>query len=394
MADREVNLSKEAGKTPRENFGDTSKMNGDQSKEHGRELGRDAHKPAIAGVGDISIKPVLAGSQKKDLDSLIKAREECAERVWKFSFLLWRIASSQILSHHLVILDRSSLLQMPSQAARAPRAEALGLFTGLSSRRHEDGAFPRRQDWDVDEGTGRVRYDNDEDEDGNTSEEDEGFDEEYCCIWEAFIGHKDFAIAFQSWIRLQTKDWTALQTISSWSLSPTNPYQGVKIHLLAMKETRHTKYEMEGWENTLRNLAAEPPQLSKGLPVQSSFDAQSAINLLKQKIDEYASDPRRDNILKAFTPRSATPDQYNPVICSIHHFGELLVTLAAGPKMMNINSIELRTLIEVLSLLSDMFINLMCFTGFQFEYSCSVEALLSDLPGALAHLWSADQVHQ
>lgn len=335
MADREVNLSKEAGKTMRENFGHTS---GDQSKKHNRELERSVNKFVVADVGDIGIKSALAGSLKEDLDSLIKAREECAEWVWKFSFLLWRIASSQILSHHLVILDRSSLLQMPSQAGRAPRAETLGLFTGLSSRRHENGTVPHHQGWVADEDNGRVRY---EDEDGDTSEEDEGFDEEYCHIWEAFVGDKDFAIAFQSWICLQINDWTALQTISSWSLSVAKPYQGVKIHLLAMKEAGHARYEMEGWETILRNLAAEPPQLSNGLPVQSSFDAQSAINLLKQKIDKYASDPRRDSILKAFTPKSKTADQYNPVIYSIHHFGELLALLMASLKIATINSIEL-----------------------------------------------------
>lgn len=87
-----------------------------------------------------------------------------------------------MLPHHLMILGRSSSLQMPSQAARAPRAEMFGLSTGLNSRRHEDGAVSRHQDWDADEDNGRVMY---EDKDGDMNEGNGGFDEEYYRIWEA-----------------------------------------------------------------------------------------------------------------------------------------------------------------------------------------------------------------
>lgn len=341
MVEREVNLGKEAGKTMGETCGDKSKINGDRSKEEGM------HKPATASVRDRHINPMLVVSQSKDLDGLIKTREECAERVWKFSFLLWRIASSQILYHHLVVLERSSWLQMPSIAERELRAEELGLFTGLSSGRHEDGAVPY-QDWDVDADSARAKHDEEEDEDG---QEDEGFEEEYGRIWNTFIRDEDFAIAFQSWIRLQINDWTALQTISSWGQSAANPSQGVKIHLLAMKEAGPARCKMEGWETALRNLATELPQLPNGLPALSSFSAQSAIDLLKRKIDEHASDPRKDShgILKAFTPEPETPDQYNPTFYSTHHFGAVLASLAAGPEMVTINSAELQALIEVQS---------------------------------------------
>jgi hypothetical protein len=106
---------------------------------------------------------------------------------------------------------------------------------------------------------------------------------------------------------------------------------------------------MEEWETTIRNLAAESPQSSKGLPASSSFDAQSAIDLLKRKVNEYASDPERDSILKAFTPKPETPDQYNPVFYGTVHFQAILASLVTSPERMAINPIELQALMEVLS---------------------------------------------
>lgn len=393
IAEREVNLCKEAGETMPKNCGDKSEMNGDRSKEHGRELGKDAYKSTIANAGDVGIKPVLASSQEKDLADLIKARDECTERVWKFSLLLWRIASSQILSHHLLVLAKSSWLQMPGTVEKSLRPEHLGLVSGLTSRRHKDGAIPRHQDGDVDEDSARVKYDSDEGGDGDAGEEDEGFDEEFCRILEAFVRDKDMVIVFQSWMRLQIKYWTDLETISLWSRSTANPCQGVKIHLLSMDRAGQASCEMEEWETTLRNLATESPQLSKGLPASSSFDAQSAIDLLKWKVNEYASDPERDNILKAFTPKPETPDQYNPVFYGTVHFQAILASFVTSPERVAINPIELQALMEVLPQFGDnVFINLMHSTEFEFKYGCIVEALLYGLPGAPEHLRGADQV--
>jgi len=128
----------------------------------------------------------------------MKAREECAEQLWKCGYVLWRIADSQILSDHLTVFGML-WFRMPPKHSKAFYVNQLEFSAGLT------GA------WNKDRGDG---------EDGEVQDKDTDM---------GGRGHGQ---------RVQVSHWMALDVLSSFSQGTAA--QNVKIHLLSAKHLRHT----------------------------------------------------------------------------------------------------------------------------------------------------------
>jgi hypothetical protein len=104
---------------------------------------------------------------------------------------------------------------------------------------------------------------------------------------------------FTKWYSEQVSYLSTLDVISSKNhYDDLEEGHGIVFKFISAKYFNH---KMDKWETILRNFAQSP------LAPLSSFDTQSIINLLKQKFDEYMSNPKRDSILKVFTPKPDTP---------------------------------------------------------------------------------------
>lgn len=289
-----------------------AKGKGEGSSEKGRsdDRGRD-----MGTHDEVGTKPSLPDISTEHLDQLKTKRKDCAISLWKCAYLLWRIANSQILYHHLAVLARGSWLYiptadgMPTKGREPPGAQRLW-SAGL--RYHMDG----------DEGGLKS-------EDEVIVEDNEDVEEEFHHLRDIFIQQGDLRLVFQTWISLLVSDWVDLQTVTS----AISTLRDTKTSLLAPKQAKakHANNEMEQWETTIRALAVQASQAPTG-PPNTSFDAQAVIDFLKQKITEYAEDSQRDDIFRAFAPKKETPDIYDPEFYGDLH-GEAV--LASAPKSMD-----------------------------------------------------------
>lgn len=249
----------------------------DALQKSGKGKGRDRNEK-MYGKGEEHVRNPSppAGSQvsSQDLEDLMDKRVACAERVWKCWFLLWRIVSSGILSCHLEFLSMASWLPFPL----AP----IGSESCINIDYTEEN-------------------------------------ETHAKSTDMYLKDRDELLMFTKWYSEQVSYLSALDAISSKEY-----YDGLeKDHGIVFKfiAAKSCNCKMDKWEDTLRSLAKSPP------PTLSSFSAQAVINLLKQKIDEYTSDPKRDNILKAFTPKQNTPTLYDPIFYGTLHCETILISL-------------------------------------------------------------------
>jgi hypothetical protein len=155
-----------------------------------------------------------------------------------------------------------------------------------------------------------------------------------------YLQERNELAMFTKWFSEQVSYLSALNVISSKDhYDGLEEGSGMVFKFIAAKSCNR---EMDDWETILRNLAPSPPA-----PL-SPFDAQSAINLLKQKIDASASNPKRDSILKAFTPKPDTPTLYDPVFYGSLHCETIPVSLTKCADTILAGQINQHVLIKVL----------------------------------------------
>lgn len=273
-----------------------------------------------AEMGDKGRKSGNRGrTSESKLEDLMAVRTKCAEKAWKCWYLFGCIASSGIFSCHLTLLHRSSWLPFPLlyHTPVTPQSSQLTSDTGAET-----------------------------DSEPTSTEENE----EYRGQLEAYVHELNTRVAFKAWLDLQLAFLSALRIITT-----KDHYTDFdKDHPIVFKliAAQTSNYEMDDWETTLRNLAESPPQLPNG--TRASFDAQSIIDLLKRKIKYFESDTERNSVMKAFTPKPDTPDQYNPVFYGKLHSETILISLTKCQEKAIADAINSQVLIEVFFQLRDL----------------------------------------
>lgn len=282
-------------------------------KESLQALRKADHAVGICKAAEMSDKGRKSGKKRQasesKLEGLVAVRVECAEQAWKCWYLLWCIASSGIFSCHLTLLHRSSWLPFPLEYHTPVTAHSGQLTSKTDS------------------------------ESASTEENDE-----YRGQLEAYVKELNTRVAFEGWLALQLAPLSALRIITTKDYYTDFDEDHPIVFKLIAAQTAN--YEADDWETTLRNLAESPPQLANGTRA-SSFQAQSIIDLLKQKIKDFASDHTRNSIMKVFTPNSETPDQYNPVFYGKLHSETLLISLTKCKESAIANAINSQVLIKV-----------------------------------------------
>ena len=181
-----------------------------------------------------------------DKATTAESRERYAQLVVQFGHILWRMAYSQMLAHHLELLEEGDFLRTTHKD------------------RHERNSAPSGDE------------DNDEDNDNEVAEE----------LQQA---ERDKAVTFRRWIQLLVSYWAAIETLAKFSASQVT--NGVNISLIHVRSKDHRK--MARWDDTIRRLAALPAAADSKDP----FDAEAAIALFIERI----GDPRLDaKSVKAF----------------------------------------------------------------------------------------------
>jgi hypothetical protein len=240
--------------------------------------------------------------EHRDMETM-KTREDCTEKVWQCTYLLWRIACSHIFRQHLVLLRRGLWLHRPIDSQRELSAGELGLFTGLGDAAGKDG-----------------------DEDAHPI-----VDEELQCIRQIYGRGQHSLSMFASWIHLQVDHWVALEVISSFSCKTC---AAVKIRIL-VAELRGDSMEMDHWETTVRKLASPPRDPFTGQlgssnipmsPADVAFNPEVAIDILKQQINKYSTVKSSNIIFHAFTPKGENPNQSMPEFYGDAHCGAVLAS--------------------------------------------------------------------
>ena len=173
-----------------------------------------------------------------------KGRENHAQQVLQFGRMLWQIAYSQMLAHHLQLLEAADFLHTPVDANMRYIKDDTSLATSHST----DG-------------------DEVDDEVDDTAEDVECGGADHAMPGAA---HK-----FRRWIRLLVSHWAALDI-----LLKSKGMEGAEITLVHVRSIRD-RGEMVPWDSTIRRLAS----LSTAAKPTDSFDAQNAIDSFTRNIE-------------------------------------------------------------------------------------------------------------
>lgn len=182
-----------------------------------------------------------------------KTKVNAFVEVWNMSHLLWRIAYSRTLRHHLMVLHRSGLISVPVESGRNTY-EGFFNFTGLTS--------PETQSPSSDENP----------EENSLSGDEPDVDDMNNLNMGTQIG--EVVTVYLRWIRLQVTHFVALQIISSFfqkhpkSGRPHKKY--VDISLLAVRPPSHI---VNTWETLIKDLST------------NKFDAEGVITHIKNEAD-------------------------------------------------------------------------------------------------------------
>jgi len=197
------------------------------------------------------------------------------QQVWICSCLLWRIAFSKMLRHHLAILSKGDWLRLPiNNQDMLTRCQ---LYTGFA-RQGGNGVVLQEENDDI-------------------GGEDDVVDQYECMSWYHVNGAK-LARVLLEWIRLQVSHWAALDFISATACSPTVP-EGLKISLLAVEYPQLThELEMEPWKTTVHNLFARLPVGSSSFNL--NLNAEAVIETIAKHINEQEMPPSGNTIFRAF----------------------------------------------------------------------------------------------
>jgi hypothetical protein len=186
----------------------------------------------------------LQGLRDSKVNKDPKDRENHAHQVLQFGRLLWRIAYSQMLTHHLQLLEAGNFLHTPVHASM----RYIGDDTSLAPSHSTDG-------------------DEIDDEIDDTAEDVEHGGPDHAMPGAAY--------KFRRWIRLLVSHWAALDI-----LLQSKGMKGTDITLVHVRSIRD-RGEMVPWDSTIHRLAS----LSTAAEPTDSFDAQRAIDSFTRNIE-------------------------------------------------------------------------------------------------------------
>jgi hypothetical protein len=194
-------------------------------------------------------------------DSKVKEeRAKYALQVLQFGRLLWRIAYSQMLIHHLQLLEAAHFLHTPVD----DNMRYIGDDTSLATSHSTDG-------------------DEVDDEVDDTAEDVERGGP----VQETHSA----AYKFRRWIQLLVSHWAALDI-----LTKSKGMEGADITLIHVRSMLH-RTTMAPWDSTIRRLAS----LSTAAAPTDSFDAQRAIDSFTRNIEN----PRFNDVPSVLAFRKA-----------------------------------------------------------------------------------------
>jgi len=170
-----------------------------------------------------------------------------AQRIWYCASMLWRLAYSGILNHHLEVLDTNEWLRVPMY--RQQHITNYQQFTVFS---HQDETSH------------------------SAMEEVDDEDEEFECMTES-SAIVNIAKTFRTWLHLLVSHWEALSVLSH---NAARPNSSIRITFLAMQS--HTgSYNVTEWELTIKRLVQDCcPLLTNSEPI----DAATVIKYLWSQI--------------------------------------------------------------------------------------------------------------
>jgi hypothetical protein len=326
------------------------------------------------GALDAAIRPNSRWKKKQkqspqELDTLKGRQDQCAAQVWRCGIVLWRIAYSRILVHHLEALGMGGLLDQPN--ATIEKLELYRLSTGFSSISCPDVNWPKDSDG--------MEECSQEDE---CTQEDEEFSfaraNEISSVEAHFLA--DMVL---KWIRLNVTHWASHSVLSANArLNPGS--EPLKIRLIVVKHPNpHNDFEAEPWKDTIRNVLAAGPHQSTYTKIP---DADAVITTITGHITRACGAERLANsIFDAYRPQpDQEPDQERNRRGSTIHCETALVTLWAHPS--ELHSDDVKALIKVRVIHSCcLLIRLIHWTEARPEYNRSLKAVLPDLLGGSGH---------
>jgi hypothetical protein len=229
----------------------------------------------------------------RELKNLKQQRADCVKEAQLCGIILWRIAYSGALQHHLRALRGCAALNLPRN--NVVSFAWYRLYTGFPS--FTNGAPGERGDEDSIEA-----------------------DHEFECIME---GSEGLVEVYLNWIHLQVADWAALETVSS-GIRDTNAPSRLEVALIAVEPpTTHKDLRVEPWRTTVDDLLASArsqpsPSTSTDLPkVEAVIDT-----IVRCIREENAEVPWANHIFWAFQ------DDPNPVkFCGTVHSKAVLASL-------------------------------------------------------------------
>jgi hypothetical protein len=202
------------------------------------------------------------------LDALFVARTDggakdevaLAQRVWHCATILWRIAYSGILRHHLELLSKKNWLVVPIYDE-----ENIELFQEFTDFDHPDYRMkhPATKGGLVMDGDGQ---------DENENEEQVEF--------EHMKASADTGLIFRRWIHAQVSHWEALSVMSKHA---TIVNTSIQFHLLAVRCPNYYPHssKVAKWVPTVKTLIKQrTPSLANG----ERIDADAVIGYLKSQI--------------------------------------------------------------------------------------------------------------
>ena len=226
-------------------------------------------------------------------EKLRKERVAYVDLLGKAGYLLWRIANSCILRHHLKLLCSVGLLAHPIRPLRNVELDQeFGCLTRtghvkrwelqVESKEKEEAQTERKEVENNDS-----ENDTEDNESEHPGHEDNDEIEEFLSLRSS--EPKDLEKTYLTWIQLQTAYWTAQEIIMSpQTLSAVDP-KNFKISVVNAKFP--SRYD--------RTLVSWIP-LIKELPLPRRVNADDVISKIKREIDKHRGNPRCHPIFKTF----------------------------------------------------------------------------------------------
>jgi len=212
-----------------------------------------------------SVTSKLKRGSDVEIADLKKQQPVLAQQLWKCGYLLWRIAESRILCHHLKLLDATLYLITPTRSTAPGR----NIFTGTGPG---EGVDEREE-----------KVDQKADDETNVEEDDDDQTEEFWRMKELPVPHEaedpdipNLDAPFLRWMRLQASHWIAQDLLMSPQVLPKAISQRLQIFTVKVKFPSDADRKMESWETVLMDLEQDFP---------NRFNVRDTIATIKEQID-------------------------------------------------------------------------------------------------------------